>query len=53
MVVSVTLSRAYSFPWVDITLVLYGHNVSLEVLDEVQLIVAVSLAWWLSASSTA
>ena len=37
----------------DIALVLYGYKASLEVLGEGRLLVAVSLAWWLSASSTA
>ena len=37
----------------EITLVFDGHKASLEVLIEGQLLVAVSLGWWLSASSTA
>ena len=36
----------------DITLVLDGHKASLEVIIEGHLLVDVSLAWWLSASST-
>ena len=35
----------------DITLVFDGHTHILEVLIEDQLLVAASLAWWLSASS--
>ena len=35
----------------DITLVLDGNNSILEVLSEGQIIVAVSLSWWLSAYS--
>ena len=37
----------------DINLVLDGHKVILEVLSEGQLLVAVSLDWCLSDSSTA
>ena len=36
----------------DITLVLDVHKTSLEFLSEGQLLVAVSLTWWLSAPST-
>ena len=35
----------------DITLVLDGHKASLEVLSEGQIIIDVSLSWWLSDSS--
>ena len=35
----------------DIVYILDGYKSSLEVLGEVQLLVDVSLAWWLSASS--
>ena len=34
----------------DITLVIDGQKTRLELLSESQLLVAVSLAWWLSAS---
>ena len=34
-------------------MVIDGHNVSLEVLSEGQILVDVSLYWWLSASSAA
>ena len=37
----------------DITLVLDGQKPRLEILSEGQLLVAVSLAWWISAYSTA
>ena len=37
----------------DIALVLDGHKARLEVLSEGQILVAVSLAWYLSASSAA
>ena len=36
-----------------IVLVLDGQNTSLEVLSEGHIIIAVSLTWWLSASSAA
>ena len=36
----------------DITLVLDGHMVNLELLSEGKLFVAVSLTWWLRNSST-
>ena len=37
----------------DINLVLDGHKTILEVLSEVQILIAVSLDWWLSASLVA
>ena len=37
----------------DITFILYGYKASLELLGKGQLFVAVSLSWWLSASSSA
>ena len=37
----------------EIALVLDGQKSSIEVLSEVQLLVDVSLTWWLSASSAA
>ena len=37
----------------DIALVIDGYKTSIEVLGEGRIIVVVSLAWWLSASSTA
>ena len=39
--------------FLDIALILDFYKASLEVLGEGRLLVAVSLAWWLSASSTA
>ena len=36
----------------DIALVLDGQNASSEVFSEGRILVAVSLTWWLSASST-
>ena len=52
LLVSLIINDEFGQEGLDITLVFDGQNYSLGFLNEGQLLVAVSLAWWLSASST-